>query len=50
VAARWASGSPARSLSRIYGERYAPPAILTALVERGDLGRKTGRGFFEWAP
>jgi 3-hydroxybutyryl-CoA dehydrogenase len=40
----------ARNLSRIYGERYAPPAILTQLVERGDLGRKTGRGFFEWAP
>jgi len=40
----------ARSLSRIYGERYAPPAILTAMVERGDLGRKTGRGFFEWTP
>jgi 3-hydroxybutyryl-CoA dehydrogenase len=40
----------ARNLSRIYGERYAPPAILTALVERGDLGRKTGRGFFEWTP
>jgi 3-hydroxybutyryl-CoA dehydrogenase len=38
----------ARNLSRIYGERYAPPAILTTLVERGDLGRKTGRGFFEW--
>jgi 3-hydroxybutyryl-CoA dehydrogenase len=38
----------ARNLSRIYGERYTPPAILTTLVERGDLGRKTGRGFFEW--
>jgi 3-hydroxybutyryl-CoA dehydrogenase len=40
----------ARNLSRIYGERYAPPTILTTLVERGDLGRKTGRGFFEWTP
>jgi 3-hydroxybutyryl-CoA dehydrogenase len=38
----------ARHLSTIYGERYAPPAILEALVARGDLGRKTGRGFFDW--
>lgn len=38
----------ARHLSATYGERYAPPAILETLVARGDLGRKTGRGFFEW--
>jgi len=38
----------ARHLSTVYGERYAPPAILETLVARGDLGRKTGRGFFEW--
>lgn len=38
----------ARHLSGVYGERYAPPAILEALVARGDLGRKTGRGFFDW--
>jgi 3-hydroxybutyryl-CoA dehydrogenase len=38
----------ARHLSAVYGERYAPPAILEALVARGDLGRKTGRGFFDW--
>jgi 3-hydroxybutyryl-CoA dehydrogenase len=36
------------NLSEIYGERYAPPAILRSLVEQGDLGRKTGRGFFDW--
>lgn len=38
----------ARHLSSTYGERYAPPAILERLVARGDLGRKTGRGFFDW--
>ena len=38
----------ARNLSGIYGEAYAPPAILERMVERGDLGRKTGRGFFDW--
>lgn len=38
----------ARHLSGVYGERYAPPAILETLVARGDLGRKTGRGFFDW--
>ena len=38
----------ARHLSAVYGERYTPPAILEALVARGDLGRKTGRGFFNW--
>lgn len=38
----------ARHLSTTYGERYAPPAILETLVARGDLGRKTGRGFFDW--
>ncbi len=38
----------ARNLSGVYGEAYAPPAILERLVERGDLGRKSGRGFFDW--
>jgi len=26
-------------------ERFAPPAVLEALVDRGDLGQKTGAGF-----
>ena len=38
----------ARVLQAEYGERYAPPAILLEMVERGELGRKTGRGFFNW--
>jgi 3-hydroxybutyryl-CoA dehydrogenase len=32
------------------GERYAPPALLRDKVARGELGQKTGRGFFEWPP
>lgn len=31
------------------GERFAPPAILRAKVEAGDLGRKTGKGFYDWS-
>jgi 3-hydroxybutyryl-CoA dehydrogenase len=29
-------------------DAYAPPAILVDLVERGHLGRKSGRGFFTY--
>jgi 3-hydroxybutyryl-CoA dehydrogenase len=27
-----------------------PHPFLVAMVERGDLGAKSGRGFFEWSP
>ncbi len=30
------------------GERFAPPRLLREKVERGELGRKTGRGFYDW--
>ncbi len=30
------------------GERFAPPAILREKVERGELGRKSGQGFYDW--
>lgn len=30
------------------GERFAPPVLLRDKVRRGELGKKTGRGFFEW--
>jgi 3-hydroxybutyryl-CoA dehydrogenase len=30
------------------GERFAPPRLLRDKVAAGDLGRKTGRGFFTW--
>jgi 3-hydroxybutyryl-CoA dehydrogenase len=29
---------------------YAPPPLLSRMVEAGVLGRKTGRGFFEYPP
>ena len=31
-----------------YGERFAPPQILVDKVAAGQLGRKTGQGFFPW--
>jgi 3-hydroxybutyryl-CoA dehydrogenase len=30
------------------GERFAPPRLLREKVARGELGRKTGRGFYPW--
>lgn len=38
----------ARNLSGELGERYAPPQILIDKVAAGELGRKSGRGFFDW--
>ncbi|MGJ9374192.1 3-hydroxyacyl-CoA dehydrogenase family protein [Nesterenkonia sp. CF4.4] len=38
----------AEHLASTLGERFEPPAILREKVARGDLGRKTGAGFFEW--
>ena len=30
------------------GERFVPPQLLRDKVAAGELGRKTGRGFFKW--
>jgi 3-hydroxybutyryl-CoA dehydrogenase len=30
------------------GDRYTPPYLLRRKVEAGDLGKKTGRGFYEY--
>jgi len=38
----------AEYLASTLGERFAPPQILRDKVARGELGRKTGRGFFDW--
>lgn len=38
----------AEELERAYGERFAPPPLLLRLVAEGRLGRKSGRGFYDW--
>jgi 3-hydroxybutyryl-CoA dehydrogenase len=38
----------AEHLSREIGAHFEPPAILRDKVASGDLGRKTGRGFYVW--
>jgi 3-hydroxybutyryl-CoA dehydrogenase len=38
----------ARSLERSLGERFSPPALLADMVARGELGQKSGRGFYRW--
>jgi 3-hydroxybutyryl-CoA dehydrogenase len=39
----------ARTLERELGPRFAPPGLLVAKVEESALGKKAGRGFYEWA-
>ncbi|WP_347978347.1 3-hydroxyacyl-CoA dehydrogenase family protein [Microbacterium sp. ProA8] len=39
----------ADELHRTLGERFAPPPLLRRLVAEGHLGRKSGRGFYEWS-
>jgi 3-hydroxybutyryl-CoA dehydrogenase len=36
-------------LASVYGERFEPPQLLRAMVERGDIGKKSGRGFYDWS-
>ena len=38
----------AEYLAQTLGPRFAPPQILRDKVARGELGRKTGTGFFDW--
>ena len=37
-----------RTLHEELGDRYAPAYLLKRKVEAGDLGKKTGRGFYEY--
>ncbi|MBA9002685.1 3-hydroxyacyl-CoA dehydrogenase family protein [Thermomonospora cellulosilytica] len=39
----------ARHLAETYGPRFAPPRILEEKVARGELGKKSGRGFYDWS-
>lgn len=38
----------AEYLHSTLGERFAPPRLLREKVARGELGRKTGQGFYAW--
>jgi 3-hydroxybutyryl-CoA dehydrogenase len=38
----------ARNLQGVYGDRFAPPPLLERMVAEGKLGKKSGRGFFDW--
>ncbi|WP_029146147.1 3-hydroxyacyl-CoA dehydrogenase family protein [Microbacterium luticocti] len=39
----------AEELHARLGERFAPPELLRRMVADGHLGRKSGRGFYEWS-
>lgn len=39
----------AEELHEKLGERFAPPELLRRMVAEGHLGRKSGRGFYEWS-
>jgi len=38
----------ARYLHTELGERFRPPELLESMVEEGKLGKKSGRGFYDW--
>ncbi|GAB3273238.1 3-hydroxyacyl-CoA dehydrogenase family protein [Sinomonas notoginsengisoli] len=38
----------AEYLASTLGERFAPPQILRDKVANGELGRKSGKGFYDW--
>ncbi|MTV25880.1 3-hydroxyacyl-CoA dehydrogenase family protein [Nitriliruptoraceae bacterium ZYF776] len=39
----------AEHLTRELGPRFTPPQLLRDKVAAGELGRKSGRGFFDWS-
>ncbi len=41
--------SIAEHLARELGERFRPPQLLRDMVARGELGKKSGKGFYEWS-
>jgi 3-hydroxybutyryl-CoA dehydrogenase len=38
----------ARNLAQALGSRFEPPQLLIDMVASGDLGKKSGKGFFDW--
>jgi 3-hydroxybutyryl-CoA dehydrogenase len=38
----------AEYLHSTLGERFAPPQLMREMVARGELGRKSGKGFYDW--
>ncbi|OZC61702.1 3-hydroxybutyryl-CoA dehydrogenase [Rhodococcus sp. 15-725-2-2b] len=38
----------AEHLASTLGDRFTPPQLLRDMVSRGDIGRKSGRGFHDW--
>jgi 3-hydroxybutyryl-CoA dehydrogenase len=38
----------AEYLASKLGDRFEPPALLREMVAKGELGRKSGKGFYDW--
>lgn len=39
----------AEHLASVYGDRFEPPRLLRSMVAAGNLGKKSGRGFYDWS-
>jgi 3-hydroxybutyryl-CoA dehydrogenase len=39
----------AEYLASELGERFAPPQLMRDMVARGELGQKSGKGFYDWS-
>ena len=39
----------AEYLASTLGDRFDPPTLMRDMVARGELGQKSGRGFYDWA-
>jgi 3-hydroxybutyryl-CoA dehydrogenase len=42
--------SIAEYLESRFGERFRAPELLRRMVREGLLGKKSGRGFYDWKP